>query len=145
MRRHVTGFTILELLAVLAVMAVLFAIGVPAYQGMIARTELDRAVSLITTEIQSTRSEARKGTLQSVTASAGGTTIVSRGRTLTLPAAKTDGAFTVTFQPPFGTIQTPTGSVTPVTPVSVVVRSTRKSSLFKTISVVSLMGKVVVK
>ncbi|GGM38318.1 hypothetical protein GCM10008956_13400 [Deinococcus arenae] len=143
--RGAQGFSLFELLVVLAVLGILLAIGIPAYQGWIARTELDRAVSLVATELQTTRSAARKGSLQTFAATAGDTRFVSRGRTVELPSARIESDLTLTFQPPFGTIQTPVGATAPTTPLSVVVRSTRKSSLLRTVSVVSLMGKVIVK
>nr|WP_256434976.1 prepilin-type N-terminal cleavage/methylation domain-containing protein [Deinococcus sp. JMULE3] len=143
--RGTQGFSLLEVLFVVTILGILLALGVPSYQRWITRTELDRAAGLVATEIQTTRSAARKGTVQTFTATAGGTSVVSRGTTLNLPTAKTDGAVSLTFQPPFGTIQTPAGAVAPITPVNVIVRSTRDPNLFRTVSVVSLMGKVIVK
>ncbi len=139
------GFTALELLVVLAVLGILLAIAAPSYQAWITRTELDRAAGLVATELQATRSAARTGILRTFSTTAGGTSVVSRGVTIPLPSATTDDARSVTFQPPFGTIQVPSGSAAPSTPVQIVVRSTRRPALFRTVSVVSLMGKVIVK
>ena len=143
--KRAAGFSLLEVLVVLAVLGILLALGIPGYQRWITRTELDRAAGLVATEIQTTRSAARRGDVQTFQTTANGTSVTSRGVNITLPTAKTDAAVELRFQPPFGTIQAPSGSASPTTPVNVIVRSTRDPNLFRTVSVVSLMGKVIVK
>nr|WP_255578717.1 MULTISPECIES: type II secretion system protein [unclassified Deinococcus] len=140
-----SGFTLLEVLVVIAVIGILLAIGMPSYQAWITRTELDRAASIVSTEINAARSAARNGAAQTVTLTANGTSIQSRGLTITLPSARSKENVTLVFEPPYGTLQAQAGAVNPVTPQVMTVQSTRDPARTRTLSVVSLMGKVIVQ
>ena len=140
-----SGFTLLEVLVVIAVIGILLAIGMPSYQAWITRTELDRAASIVSTEINAARSAARNGAAQTVTLTAGGTSVQSRGLTIPLPSARSKEDVILVFEPPYGTLQAQVGAVNPVTPQVMTVQSTRDPARTRTLSVVSLMGKVIVQ
>lgn len=60
MRYKESGFTLLELLATVAIVAILFALAVPTFIGMLERASLKEAVENIASDIHFMRSESLK-------------------------------------------------------------------------------------
>lgn len=59
-KMHAEGVTLIELLVVLAVLATVLSIGIPAYTGFVANSEMAAAVNDIVSALQLARSEAIK-------------------------------------------------------------------------------------
>ncbi len=58
--RHMTGFTIVELMLSIAVAAVILSIGVPSFQGLIERNQLTSRINQFVSSMSLARSEAIK-------------------------------------------------------------------------------------
>src|SRR5437660_1719517 len=59
-RRRVRGFTLIELMVVLAISAILVGVGTPAFTGLIRQTELTSATNDLFASLLLARSEAAK-------------------------------------------------------------------------------------
>ncbi len=140
MKRTRTGFTLVEMLAVLAIIGLLMSLGTPVYLRWIAGNEASNAARTLTQEISRVRTQVKRldAPITLVVAN-GGSSVVS-DRTVTLPLSSVAGGLSLTFVPPYGTLASGT-----TTPQSVTLRSTRNTSVSRQVSVVSLFGKAVVQ
>ncbi len=66
MRAHSSGFTLLELVAAIAVLAILLAVGLPSYQSMRQDNVLGGAVRALYSDIHLARSEAVKRNVDTI-------------------------------------------------------------------------------
>ena len=140
MKRTRAGFTLVEMLAVLAIIGILMVIGTPVYLRWIAVNEVTNAARTLTQEVARVRTQVKRldATITLVVAN-GGSSVVS-DRTVTLPLSSVTGQLNLTFVPPYGTLSSGTA-----TPQSVTIRSSRNSSVSRQVSIVSLFGKAVVQ
>ena len=140
MKRTGAGFTLVEMLAVLAIIGLLVALGTPVYLRWIAVNEVTNAARTLTQEVARVRTQVKRldATITLVVAN-GGSSVVS-DRTVTLPLSSVTGQLNLTFVPPYGTLSSGTA-----TPQSVTIRSSRNSSVSRQVSIVSLFGKAVVQ
>lgn len=60
MKRHITGFTLVEAMVVIAIIAILAAVAGPAYQNAINSTRVKSAAEAVYSQIQFARSESVK-------------------------------------------------------------------------------------
>ena len=140
MKRTRAGFTLVEILAVLAIIGLLMALGTPVYLRWIAVNEVTNAARTLTQEVARVRTQVKRldAPITLVVAD-GGSSVVS-DRTVTLPLSSVAGQLNLTFVPPYGTLSSDTA-----TPQSVTIRSSRNSSVSRQVSIVSLFGKAVVQ
>ncbi|MFC4636734.1 Tfp pilus assembly protein FimT/FimU [Deinococcus hohokamensis] len=146
------GFTMVELLVVIGIIGILSAIAVPSYIGWLARVEAQSAANTLAQQMQRARTEAKRGTAQKITTTAGSKTItltpvervagawVATGsgvRTTTLEGATIQTTADLVFMPPYGSVEV--GTV----PQAYSVQSVRRTAISRSIRVISLMGKVV--
>lgn len=143
------GFTLVEVLIVLGVLAILLAIGIPSYLSWIASLQAQNAAVVLAQEIQRARSEVKRTavgtsgaqpTLTLATTS-GSSTFTSGTRTITLEGASIQTTQALTFRSPYGTVDLASSSL----PVSFTVRSNRNTTKTRTVRVISVMGKVVIR
>ncbi|MFC5849564.1 pilus assembly FimT family protein [Deinococcus petrolearius] len=132
------GFTLLEMLVVLGILGILLAIGTPGYLRWLAGLETQGAAVELAQQIQRVRTEAKRGTEQSVQTVLGSSSVTVGSRSVVLSGATVQTSDTLTFQPPYGTL-------TGATPRVMTVRSTRYPSLTRTVRVISIMGRVIVQ
>ena len=138
--RWVAGFTLVEMLAVLAIIGLLMTLGIPTYFRWIATNEVTNAAQTLTQEVARVRTQVkRRDAPITLIVTDGGSSVVS-DRTVSMPLSSVAGGLTLTFVPPYGTLASGTA-----TPQSVTVRSTRNASVSRQVSVVSLFGKTVVR
>lgn len=140
MKRTGAGFTLVEMLAVLAIIGLLVALGTPVYLRWIAVNEVTNAARTLTQEVARVRTQVKRldAPITLVVVN-GGSSVVS-DRTVTLPLSSVTGQLNLTFVPPYGTLSSGTA-----TPQSVTIRSSRNSSVSRQVSIVSLFGKAVVQ
>ena len=140
MKRTGAGFTLVEMLAVLAIIGLLMSLGTPVYLRWIAGNEASNAARTLTQEISRVRTQVKRLDAPiTLTVTSGNSSVVS-DRTVTLPLSSVAGGLILTFVPPYGTLASGT-----TTPQSVTLRSTRNTSVSRQVSVVSLFGKAVVQ
>ena len=102
MKKRMTGFTLVELLVALVVMAILVAIAAPAFQDLLERQRLESVAETFLSDLRAARADALvlglSGTV-TVTINDGSSwnyTIVSSGNTPTVSRAYTDYGGAVT-------------------------------------------------
>lgn len=137
MRRQ--GFTMVELLVVIGILGILLAIGIPNYVRWTASMEVRSAAVNLAQQIVRIRTEAKRGSTVTLSTTTGSSAVTVGSRTVTLSGATVQTTGSLSFRAPYGTLE---GGVTPQ---EFTLRSTRNSSLTRTVRVVSLMGKVVVQ
>jgi len=96
------GFTLIELMIVVAIIGILAAIAIPAYQDYIARSQVSEAVTLLDGAKTATEEQvAQTGTFPANTAALTALGVVATGKyvsTVTVTTAGTDGSGTLTAQ-----------------------------------------------
>ena len=107
MRRH-SGFTLIELMVVLAIIAIMATIGIPSYQNMIRDNRLTSATNTLLSALQYARSEA-------VTQRADITVTPLSNNNWATGALIKKGTVKLRETPPAGTDITVTGSAAAVT------------------------------
>lgn len=132
------GYTLLELLVVIGILGILLALGTPSYVRWLAAQETQEAAVILSQQIQRARTESKRGAEKSVVTTTGSSEFTAAGRTTVVGGATIQTTDTLTFQPPYGTLQ---GS----TPRVFTVRSKRMPTITRTVRVISIMGKVVVQ
>ncbi len=138
------GFTLLETLIVLAILAIVFAMGSFFFFGLNRRTAVRQGESEIAATLNRARSEAQRyNTNVTFTLNASDYTLTRGGvtRTYTWPTAVSTSAVSgsptaVTYLAPYGEVQQ--------TGTAFRVRSTTNSSVSGVVGVIGLTGKVVI-
>ena len=140
MKRTGAGFTLVEMLAVLAIIGLLMSLGTPVYLRWIAVNEVTNAARTLTQEVARVRTQVKRLNAPITLVVANGGSSVVSDRTVTLPLSSVAGQLNLIFIPPYGTLASGTA-----TPQSVTIRSSRNSSVSRQVSIVSLFGKAVVQ
>ena len=140
MKRTRAGFTLVEMLAVLAIIGLLMSLGTPVYLRWIAVNEVTNAARTVTQEVARVRTQVKRLNAPITLVVANGGSSVVSDRTVTLPLSSVTGQLNLIFVPPYGTLSSGTA-----TPQSVTIRSSRNSSVSRQVSIVSLFGKAVVQ
>lgn len=104
MKRPSRGFTAIEMMVTVAVIAVLLSVVVPSFQEQLARRKLEGAATELSTDIQFTRTQAvSDNAAATLTTATNGYTIAGSGQTrkvVTLdPALSLTAAQTITYDP----------------------------------------------
>lgn len=152
-----SGFTLIEILLVIAIIGILLALGIPSYLNWIAASETQRDAQTLVREIQQARTLAKRGTAQRLTTTANSNVITitpvefvssawsavsgASVRTIALERANVGAARTLVFTPPYGAMDTAVST----TPQTFTLTSTRRNTLTRTVDVISLMGKAVIR
>lgn|GEM_PF-880706 len=152
-----SGFTLIEILLVIAIIGILLALGIPGYLNWIAASETQRDAQTLVREIQQARTLAKRGTAQRLTTTANSNVVTvtpvefassawsavsgATVRTVTLEGARVGTARTLVFTPPYGAMDTTVST----TPQTFTLTSTRRNTQTRTVDVISLMGKAVIR
>lgn len=148
------GFTLIEVLIVIAIIAILSAVALPIYLGWLAQVEAQSAAVSLAQQLQNARTQAKRGTAQRVSTTAGSSVVTltpvqrvggawtatgSGTRTSTLEGATVQTTSALVFLPPYGNVEID------AVPQAFAVQSVRRASTIRSVRVISLMGKVVVQ
>lgn len=152
-----SGFTLIEILLVIAIIGILLALGIPSYLNWIAASETQRDAQTLVREIQQARTLAKRGTAQRLTTTANSNVVTitpvefvssawsavsgASVRTIALERANVGTARTLVFTPPYGAMDTTVST----TPQTFTLTSTRRNTTTRTVDVISLMGKAVIR
>lgn len=152
-----SGFTLIEILLVLAIIGILLALGIPGYLNWIAASETQGSAQALVREIQQARTLAKRGTAQRLTTAANSNVVTitpvefasntwsavsgASARTITLENARVGTARTLVFTPPYGAMD----ATVSTTPQTFTLTSTRRNTTTRTVDVISLMGKAVIR
>ena len=144
------GFSLLELLIVLAILGLLLGLGVPSYLRWRAQAELDEAARALAQAFQYARAEAKRANAERcVRVWREGFAIGANCDTLSASTHRFSQVevsesnyssfppLDVTFKPPYGTTDAPLKKFT--------LQHTRYSQLTRNVHVIGVIGKVVVR
>ena len=142
--RRTAGFTLIEMLIVLAILAVIFLMGTFLFFGLNRRTTVRQGLSEIAATLNRARSESQRYNTNVTFTLTGSNYTLTRGgvtRTYTFPTAVATTAVsgsptTVTYLAPYGEVQQ--------TGTAFRVRSTTNTAVSGVVGVVGLTGKVVI-
>lgn len=148
------GFTLLEVLTVVAVIGILVAIGIPPYQGYLQRLTVQQGVQQLARDVDRARSQARRTNSCRVFTLAGTAAYQIQSyaspncsgtpttETLNMPAGTLlnlkSAQGSASFRPPYGLNFT-------AVPVDVTVASTVNANISRTLRITAVMGSVVIQ
>jgi len=142
--RPAQGFTLMELLIVLAIIGIVAGLGLPGYLTYVAKLETAQVAGAYQQQLEAAQGLARRGQqvrLSTVADSTVAKTEILSGSTWTtrtsfaLGNAKASAASSITLYPPYGTLDS--------APTTLTFKSSRNSGITRTVRIISLMGKAV--